>query len=442
MVGEAPREGPDEDARLDDLIERSGLVWPTSDAQLDGWLARQPLAEDERAWVADVVRRRLDEAARGAPSPDAAPVGGSVGGPVGGALAPAKAGVQAEVEAAAAPVRPTRAPRRLSFDDLALLNGQLLELVEARVPLPQGLEAWARELHGARLEAVLVALRRDVEAGTPLSEALANRPEVPPVYRALVAAGEASGDVTSILALLHEQAQVDADLDRRVREALVYPGMALAIALGGAAASALLVFPRLRELYDSLGIEIPPPTALLVGAVSAVADHPLVALVVAGGLAYALRDVPRRVAARVVRGTAGASRGLATFSRALGGLLERGVPLPAAVRALGEVAPDGVSLEAVAARLDGGGRLADALRDEPGFPRTYTWTVGAAESRGDLPATLLDLARRNEREFQRATRLAEQAVGPMCLAGVGAVAGVVAVSVFLPLFELQKSLQS
>lgn len=433
MVGEAPREGSDEDARLDDLIEKSGLVWPASDAQLDGWLARQPLAEDERAWVADVVRRRLDEAARGAPEP--------VGGPIApAALAPAK-GEAPQVESLAAPVRPARTPRRLSYDDLTLLNGQLLELVQARIPLPRGLEAWARELDGARLEAVLVALRRDVEAGTPLSQALANRPEVPAVYRTLVAAGEASGDLTSILALLHEQAQVDADLDRRVREALVYPGLALAMALGGAAASALLVFPRLGELYDSIGMEVPPPTALMVGAVTAVVDHPLVALVVAAGLAYALRDLPRRVAARVVRGTAGASRGLATFSRALGGLLERGVPLPAAVRALGDVAPAGASLEAVAARLDGGGRLADALRDEPSFPPTYTWTIGAAEARGDLPAALLDLARRNEREFQRATRLAEQAVGPMCLAGVGAVASVVAVCVFLPLFEIQKALQ-
>lgn len=440
MVGEAPREGSDEDARLDDLIEKSGLVWPASDAQLDGWLARQPLAEDERAWVADVVRRRLDEAARGSGAPAASPAWG----PVGDAQAPAKGEPLASTPGpglAPAPARPTRTPRRLSYDDLALLNGQLLELVEARVPLPRGLEAWARELDGARLAPVLVALRRDVEAGVPLSQALANRPEVPAVYKALVAAGEASGDLGSILALLHEQAQVDADLDRRVREALVYPGLALAMALAGAAASALLVFPRLRELYDSLGIAIPAPTALLVGAVGAVADHPLVALAAAAGLSYALRDAPRRLAARVVRGTAGASRGLATFSRALGGLLERGVPLPAAVRALGEVAPAGASLEAVAARLDAGSRLSDALRDEPSFPRTYTWSIGAAEARGDLPATLLELARRNEREFQRATRLAELAVGPVCLAGVGAFAGLVAVCVFLPLFETQKALQ-
>jgi type II secretory pathway component PulF len=288
---------------------------------------------------------------------------------------------------------------------------------------------------------VLVALRRDLEAGLPLSEALANRREVPQVYRALVAAGEASGDLGSILGLLHEQAQVDADLDRRIKEALVYPGLALAVGVVGLLACGLVVLPRLRDLYAPLDVEMPEVTMVVLDVAALVVDHPLgaaallVALIVAGW-----RAAPR-LAGRLVRGTGGASRALAAFARGLAGLLERGVPLPAAVAALREVAPDGAPLDGVVARLEAGQRLADALRPEPAFPATFTWFVGAAEARGDLPAALLDLARRHEREVELRTRLVDRALGPVLLAGVGGVAALLATSVLLPMFALQRALQ-
>src|SRR5207237_5669506 len=79
---------------------------------------------------------------------------------------------------------------RLSFDDLATLNRELVELVEAGAPLPAGLAACARDLKRNRLAAVMEELRIDLEAGLPLSKAMAGRgPALPPIYHALVAAG-------------------------------------------------------------------------------------------------------------------------------------------------------------------------------------------------------------------------------------------------------------
>ena len=189
------------DPRLEALIRESGMAWPRDDAQLDAWLSAQALSDDDERWLKEVMLRRLHEA-RG-PS-------------LGIDLGPAEAG---EPEAASVTVKSAPArPRRLTYDDLALLNGQLLELVEVGVALPVGLQAFAEDVRGGELEHVLARLRADLEQGLPLSAALARQGEAfPPLYRSLVSAGEAGGDLAACLGLLHEQAEVDAEFDRRVR---------------------------------------------------------------------------------------------------------------------------------------------------------------------------------------------------------------------------------
>lgn len=479
MVDPSSREGPDPDRRLDALIERSGLVWPATDGELDSWLARQPIDEEELAWLRGVVRRRIEQAAGpvlGGVDPrrptnlqpdavDGEPLGTPVEEPgaavaikplhatsplaeprraadvvdalasVGGAASVGITGTDRTDQGQRA--RPTRP---LGLDDLALLNGQLLELVEAGVPLPRGLEAFAAELGGGRLEATLVALRRDVEAGLSLSDALGRRPELPSVYRVLVAAGEASGDLAGCLALLHEQANVDAELGRRVREALVYPAVTLGLALAGAAVMSIMLLPRFAEMF--LSLQVPTYTAVVLGSATLAHDHPLFTFGLAAAAFLGARALVRRHLPALLRRVGAPSRLLATLARTLSGMLARGAPLPAAAGALRAALPpeEATSLDQVVRRLEGGARLADALRESPLFPPTFVWLVGAAEERGDLPGTLLDLARRHERAFERDLRLAESAIAPAGLALVGVFVGMNVIAVFLPIFSLQQQL--
>ena len=137
------------------------------------------------------------------------------------------------------------------------------------------------------------------------------------------------------------------------------------------------------------------------------------------------------------------SRTLGEFARALAGFLQRGLALPQALGAL-EAAqlnlPTG-TLTRVRERVEAGESLADALRDEPVFPASFVWVIGAAQRRGDLPETLRSLALRQEREHQRRVRRIEVLVAPLGLSFVGLLVGAVALSVFLPVFEMQKALQ-
>lgn len=436
----APTEEPSPDPRLDELLSRTGQAWPQSDEELDAWLAAQPVDAEEEAWLRDVLRRRI-EAARGAELA-VRPVGTPVD------SAPALAGpVKPGAEAAARPAPALPRPRRpLTFDDLALLNGRLLELVEARVPLPSGLAACVADLQGGRLEPVMAALREDLEAGRPLSEAVARQgAALPPIYRTLVAAGEASGDLAGTLALLREQAEVDADMERRLRESLTYPATTLALSVIGMAAIGVLLVPRLRDLYDGLGLDLSLPSRALISGFAMVADHPVPGTVAflalaAGGFVGIRRLLPRLVGG-LVRGRA-SQRRLGELARALSGFLRRGAPLPAAVAALAEAYPDMAEpLGAARERLAGGATLAEALRSEGVFPPTFTWLVGAAEARGDLPEALHAIALRYEREFQGRVRLVETTVGPLVLVGIGLFVAWQMAAIYVPMFELQRTLQ-
>ena len=120
------------------------------------------------------------------------------------------------------------------------------------------------------------------------------------------------------------------------------------------------------------------------------------------------------------------------------------MPLPAALEALRAADlgfPEG-TLERVLERLRSGETLADSMRPESAFPPTYVWLVGASEARGDLPSALQALALRHERDYSTRLKLFESLVAPIAMCAIGLVVGISVLSIFLPIFEMQRALQS
>jgi type II secretory pathway component PulF len=441
------------DPRLDALLRASGHAWPESDEALDSWLAGQELSREDESWLRDVVGRRMSQA-RDESVHEGNPVGTPVADPSGLAIGKgfakeplAKAAVDPSATTPPAPEpRTPKQTRPLSYADLALLNEQLLELVSSGVSLPGGLAAYASDLGAGRLEQVLAGLQRDLEAGQSLSEALKRQgTALPPLYRSLVAAGEAGGDLTTCLSLLHEQAEVDSDLDRRVRESLAYPAITFSAAVFGVVAVVAWIAPEFEEIFQSMGVTLPALTQAVLASAGWINGSPIAASLLGVGVIFAAAQLVPKVVPNLVRVVAGGAPGrpLGELSRSLSGFLARDLPLPAALEALREAdlrLPDG-TLERVLERVRSGATLADSLRPESVFPPTYVWLVGAAEARGDLPAALHSLARRHERAYRGRLKIVEAVVGPVALGAIGLIVGITVLSIFLPIFELQRALQ-
>jgi type II secretory pathway component PulF len=328
-------------------------------------------------------------------------------------------------------------PQRLGPEDLATIDRLLLELVAARSPLPSGLAAFATSVGDPRIRAALEALRADLASGLALSEAAARRSELPPEYGALLAAGEASGDLAGALERLVARAEVEAATRRRFREALAYPAVTLAAAIGGTAAFGWVLGPELRTVFAHAGAEVPPLASFFAAGGTTIA----VGLALGGVALLAL--APRWLERLAVR--RGADLELAAFARSLGSFLGRGAPAAVAVRALrpahAPALPTG-TLDRVLERLEAGATLARALEPEDAFPRALVRAVAAGEGRGGIEPALARFAARAELRFDLLVHRIELFLPLILLGGLGALVAAGALALFGSIQELTRALGS
>lgn len=325
-------------------------------------------------------------------------------------------------------------------DRAAVLHRTLAELCRAEVPLPAALRAAADDVGDGALAASVRAMADDVERGTPLGEAYAARADgFPRLYRGLVEAGIAAGDLPAVLDEIAAHAAARAEAEARIRRALAYPAVAAGFVVTVGATLAVFVGPMLDRLSNEIAETTsggPSGGGLSLGAL--LASPWLPALVLGAGLALATAVVLLFTALRRpldgCRGvTAPAFRwpvlgrmrlyaSLSTLTAALAVLVRRRTPLADAF-ALAASSCDEPSLrarfDAMATAASQGASLADALREGAVLPPSLVWLVDSAERRGDAASALGDVARIYRERLARSAERAALWVTPVAEAAVG-----------------------
>ncbi|HNQ23612.1 MAG TPA: type II secretion system F family protein [Phycisphaerae bacterium] len=344
---------------------------------------------------------------------------------------------------------------RLPVRTLVLFTRQMAMLLRAGSAVVPALHAIRREMRKPAQGVLLDELVRDLEEGVPLTEALRRHPETfQPVYCAVVAAGEASGTLTQMferLALLVAKRQA---LRNKVLGALAYPALLVVLCVGIVAALMFFVMPRFAEMFTQLSVEVPTSTRLMLAAGMAAKTYwvGLIAAVAGavGALVFLVRDrrgrqwladlqlkVPllghvrkRLIEAQVLR-----TMGMLLESKV--GVLDtlelaRGVTTNVAFRKLFDGMENAVT---------GGGLMSTAF-EASGIIESYVCqAVKTGEESGNLGGALTycaDILDEGNTELVTAlTKLIE----PIILIGMGAVVGTVAVSLFMPLFDLTSAIK-
>jgi general secretion pathway protein F len=317
-------------------------------------------------------------------------------------------------------------------DELALFHRTLAEFCRAEVPLPRAFEALQGDLRRGRFRDAVASLAADVQEGTPLGEAYAQRKGAfPPLYRALVEAGIVSGDLPGVLDEIARHASRRASVAGRLRRAIAYPVVAaiFVLVLGGA-----LVFfagPTLIGLATEMDLPSPLPYAagalgLLAAVMLAVVVFGFVRRVDGGGFRLPVLGRIRLAAAR------------SSLASTLALLLRRNVPLTTALALAGEACDD----RRLAGRLHlasegaaAGAKLSEVLREANAFAPTLLWLVEAAEGTQDLPRALEDVGEVCARRFERAVDRLTVLVTPAAELVIGAIVFLFAYSFLVPLFE-------
>lgn len=335
--------------------------------------------------------------------------------------------------------------------DVTRFTRQLASLLRAGLPLAHALDLLAQSPGPHDMPRIAAVLARDIAVGQPFAEALARHPaRFNALYCQLVAVGEASGALATVLARLADDRERAAAQRARVRAALTYPVAVLLLALAITAALLVWVVPTFKQIFDGFGAALPGPTQFVLMLSAGAARWSVPAAVVAATGAMALHHALRRsLTARIAFGSALLKLPLcgallttlcaARWSRALGTLLAAGTPLADAFDSLAHASGNAFFDRAsagISARLRHGERLAAAMRSAGCFPVDVIQPVAVAEESGALDAMLLDVASLADRQVDEKIALVSSLCEPLVIVVLGALVGGLVVAMYLPIIQL------
>ena len=339
---------------------------------------------------------------------------------------------------------------RLSSKDLALFTRQLATLAEV-APLEEALRTLTRQSEAETARLVIGDVHAGLLEGRRLSDAMARQsPSFPPLYRAMVSAGETTGSLTVILARLADLLERQAEVRGKLIAALAYPIVLTFVAIGVVAALMIFVVPRVVEQFTDVGQQLPFLTRAVIAISSFAANWWwLIAILIAAaafGWVSAIRRpaFKARVDARLLRlplvGRLLRDLYAARFARTLSTMVSSRLPLVEGLRLTVPTIRNAALASATANLIDqvrAGGSLSSALRDAGVFPPLLVYMTASGESAGRLEAMLERAADYLEREFDRFTAASMALLEPVIIVVMGSCVALIILAILLPILQLQ-----
>ena len=360
-----------------------------------------------------------------------------------------------EGERSPGPAPPRRGGTSRRLKNTAMLMRQMEALVSCGTPVVQALLAMERQARQGPWRAAVADVRARVEEGSPLSAALQTHPEYfDPICCSLVAAGESSGKLPAMLNRIAAMARKQLHIRKTIAGAMIYPAALLCIALGVLAVLLLLVIPRFGELFVSLDAPLPPTTAAMVALSRLVRTYWWLGLLGVAGPAVGLwlwlptpqaRKVIETVLLRLPQvGRIARSLATARVARVLGVLLESHLDAVDALRLARQSAGNHHYAALLAKAEDAiisGQPMSLAFCESDLISPSVSEAIRSGEQSGQVAPLLLNAADFLDEENELVVRSLVSLVEPAVLLLMGLVVGVVAVSMFMPLFDLTSMTQ-
>ncbi|MEQ8177497.1 MAG: type II secretion system inner membrane protein GspF [Amphiplicatus sp.] len=339
---------------------------------------------------------------------------------------------------------------RVKRSELVVITRQLSALIAATTPLEEALNAIALQSEAGGARTRLLGVRERVMEGWRFADALGEDPKsFPPIYRAVIAAGETSGDLAGVLDRLATMLEKNRSMRNKALAALIYPLVLFVVAGGVVTLLMTQVVPKIVEQFNTFGGDLPAVTQFVVGLshfISAYGLYCLAAIILlAAGFWRGMKYPPfkRAVDARLLKvpviGPLLRSLDGARFARTLSTLFAGGAPL---LESLGG-AQRTVSNDFIRERLDGaiaqvreGASLAGALKRANALPPMMVHMVAAGERAGTVPALLDKAAVQLEEEFDAASTVALRLLEPAIIVAMGGAIMLIVASIMLPILRL------
>lgn len=343
------------------------------------------------------------------------------------------------------------AGKAVTAKDIAFFSRQMATMMKSGVPIVGALDIIGSGHKNPRMKKLVNDVRTDIEGGSSLYEAISKHPvQFDELYRNLVRAGEGAGVLETVLDTIATYKENLEGLKSKIKKALFYPAMVVAVAIIVSAILLIFVVPQFEEVFKSFGAELPAFTQMIVAASRFMVGYWWLLLIIAGGSIFSaiffykrspkMQHTMDRLILKVpVIGQIMHNSAIARFARTTAVTFKAGVPL---VEALGIVAgATGNKLyeEAVLRMRDDvsvGYPVNMAMKQVNLFPHMVIQMTAIGEEAGALDAMLFKVAEYYEQEVNNAVDALSSLLEPMIMVFLGTIVGGMVIGMYLPIFKL------
>jgi type IV pilus assembly protein PilC len=340
---------------------------------------------------------------------------------------------------------------KVTGKDVVVFTRQLATMIDAGLPLVQCLEILSKQQENSTFKKALAAIQADVEAGTTFADSMRKHPKIfDNLYSNMIEAGETGGILDTILnrlAIFMEKAMA---LKKKVKGAMTYPAICLAISILILVVILVFVIPVFEEMFSQMNnAALPIPTQIVVGLSNAFKNNFLWILLPFIAIIYLFRKIYNTEKGRLridqallhmpVVGILIRKVAVAKFTRTLSTMLQSGVPILEALQVVARTAGNKVIERAVFRVSDSiaeGRPIAEPLEESGVFPNMVVQMINVGESVGALDAMLEKIADFYDEEVDQAVSNLTAMIEPFMMVFLGGLIGALVVSMYLPIFEM------
>ena len=340
--------------------------------------------------------------------------------------------------------------KKLGTKQLTLFTRQLSSLIQVS-PLEEALRTVSRQNEKEHVRDILSNVHAGVLEGQRLSEAMKREPKsFPPLFRAMVSAGETSGSLPQITERLANLLERQAEMRGKLIGALAYPIVLALVAMMVVVGLMVSVVPRVVEQFDNVEQQLPLITRIVIGISSFLAAYWWVLALVIAGLAvlmWRLLKDPRirygfdsMILRLPLLGRLLRDLHAARMARTMSTMVASRLPVLEGLRLTSQTVRNSVLKEAtegIVEAIRGGGSLSGAMRASGVFPPLLVYLTASGESSGQLDGMLERAADYLEREFDNFTATALSLLEPLIIVVMGGMVAVIILSILLPILQLQ-----
>lgn len=339
---------------------------------------------------------------------------------------------------------------KVSSKDIVVFTRQFSTMIDAGLPLVQGLTILAEQSENKTFKTILKEITKDVEGGSTLAEAMKKHPKVfDELFVNLVAAGEMGGILDTILRRLADYIEKAEKLKSRIKGAMTYPLVVVAIAIIVIAVILIFVIPVFEDMFAGFGAALPAPTQLVVNMSRFIKGNVIFIFI---GLAIAIVALKQYRNSKQGRRSTDAlllkvpifgellrKVAVARFTRTLGTMIQSGVPILDSLEIVAKTSGN-VILEEIIYEVRGsiaeGQTISEPLSESDIFPGMVVQMISVGEATGALDTMLGKIADFYDDEVDAAVEALTSMLEPLLMLFLGGSIGGLVIAMYLPIFQM------